>query len=1092
MACYDPSNPLSKEEFDALFENVHEDSNKWDSVIQKYSSEQPDGFLEQAADWFSDSFRVSVEDIQKPNEFIPWMKDTGKHLKINTFYAEYYRDVLKDGRFGSPSRIPFERRYSNIVCNTGNDSLENKILELYEESVSSYLNSVIESDEQGIFAQNTGLTSEQIRAASESKEGRDAAVAALDDQRDRSDKRKEDIKKSLFTDRAIYQEQCFLLSQIIKLVDLKQDTHIPRLPYTESKIFTKVSGSEIDVNANSPILIADQPFGFINRMTQVAHSKKLFNLTTDKISSLVPSIKLYKVETDSKTGKDMGFVEIEFDSNPAIKSYAGERSALDLFKDKRKRGLGVGLKDFSFTFHGSDPFAAKKAIQAKLSIFATSFGDLIQNRVGTYKTISKDSEQTNINSQYKFADLALRTGKTPEDLRTNLSKIQKDNLDKLNFRLKAVLGWAIPQDARFTSEEQDAINDSFVNINLTPTTHDFSFDEMGGVTFTINYLAYIEDYFNNPSFNIFSSSGIELNRVGRKLFYEFLDNQKCDDNTIQQVKEQDAPLIQAEKGISLSRIVRQLSYQNKVLYYNLSYDQISQFLRTGKFAGSPPEPKIDNESDTTAIRQAFKTQLDDSGIKDDKLIQNLQISLTSTSRDRNKISFFYVSDLIDVVMQNIDKSLNEISEKLKDSTKEALNYYQNAGSSTVNLSEEIQTSLNEFIKSSEKSSSVAKETERLLKAKEQFKKLRIVLGPMEIADPFDRSKIRFCSIGDIPISLNYFIEFMTEKMLSKDLAYYPITNFIKDLTSDLIRNFINSDGCFSFNTKQRVRLNSSVISAFARSDKARKEGEDDLTYFIRSNPKTIGKNGIFNVPTAMQKGLKPVLQVAGPSRSPLSLLQPEREFNYYVFYAGRAYPTEFMTGDEEEDAKSGIFHYILGKDRGLVKNITLDKTDQPGLKELRFEQEGYDGLTQLREVYNANIDCFLNPHTFPGTYIYIDPKGFSPEAGINYTQFGIGGYYMITRSEHSIGLGKADTKIVAKWVADSTGMRPEEQNRPDVSEEEDKPKKCAVQKRQSSFAERLEKELVIDSIGDAALLVVATPVGFVANAIVKAAIGGDE
>jgi hypothetical protein len=59
-------------------------------------------------------------------------------------------------------------------------------------------------------------------------------------------------------------------------------------------------------------------------------------------------------------------------------------------------------------------------------------------------------------------------------------------------------------------------------------------------------------------------------------------------------------------------------------------------------------------------------------------------------------------------------------------------------------------------------------------------------------------------------------------------------------------------------------------------------------------------------------------------------------------------------------------------------------------------------------------------------------------------------------------------------------MRPEEQNRPDVSEEEDKPKKCAVQKRQSSFAERLEKNLVIDSIGDAA------------NAIVKAAIDGDE
>ena len=92
-----------------------------------------------------------------------------------------------------------------------------------------------------------------------------------------------------------------------------------------------------------------------------------------------------------------------------------------------------------------------------------------------------------------------------------------------------------------------------------------------------------------------------------------------------------------------------------------------------------------------------------------------------------------------------------------------------------------------------------------------------------------------------------------------------------------------------------------------------------------------------------------------------------------------------------------------------------------GLKELRFEKEGFDGLTQLREVYNASIDCFLNVSALPGSYIYIDPRGFSPEAGVNYSQFGIGGYYMITRAEHSIAPGKADTKIIAKWVADTNG-----------------------------------------------------------------------
>ena len=53
----------------------------------------------------------------------------------------------------------------------------------------------------------------------------------------------------------------------------------------------------------------------------------------------------------------------------------------------------------------------------------------------------------------------------------------------------------------------------------------------------------------------------------------------------------------------------------------------------------------------------------------------------------------------------------------------------------------------------------------------------------------------------------------------------------------------------------------------------------------------------------------------------------------------------------------------------------------------------------------------LNVHTFPGTYIFVDPRGFAPEATTDLTRFGIGGYYMITRSEHTISPGTADTTL---------------------------------------------------------------------------------
>ena len=77
-----------------------------------------------------------------------------------------------------------------------------------------------------------------------------------------------------------------------------------------------------------------------------------------------------------------------------------------------------------------------------------------------------------------------------------------------------------------------------------------------------------------------------------------------------------------------------------------------------------------------------------------------------------------------------------------------------------------------------------------------------------------------------------------------------------------------------------------------------------------------------------------------------------------------------------------------------------------------------------------DIDCYANVKAFPGTYIYVDPRGFAPNAApygatdefgrpdaTDLTRYGIGGYCMIYRSEHTFGPGVAETKITAAWVA---------------------------------------------------------------------------
>ena len=101
------------------------------------------------------------------------------------------------------------------------------------------------------------------------------------------------------------------------------------------------------------------------------------------------------------------------------------------------------------------------------------------------------------------------------------------------------------------------------------------------------------------------------------------------------------------------------------------------------------------------------------------------------------------------------------------------------------------------------------------------------------------------------------------------------------------------------------------------------------------------------------------------------------------------------------------------------------------MAEVRFEQDGYDGLRQLRVLYDTTIKTYLDVSLFPGTYIYVEPRGFDPSAVVqdgenvtDLTELGIGGYCMVWKSEHNIQPGISESTLYAKWVAsrDTTSL----------------------------------------------------------------------
>jgi hypothetical protein len=282
----------------------------------------------------------------------------------------------------------------------------------------------------------------------------------------------------------------------------------------------------------------------------------------------------------------------------------------------------------------------------------------------------------------------------------------------------------------------------------------------------------------------------------------------------------------------------------------------------------------------------------------------------------------------------------------------------------------------------------------------------------------------------MPISTKFFFEWITSAMISRQESYLSLNDFLNQLFNELITKFLNNDHCFPYSIKQKTRVFQASITGHEvdTSDWASGQASpidpvtEQLVYPYDSSYRgaaraNINAAGRFQLPLLKSSGL--VLD------SPRSMVPSTSEINYLVYYAGRTNPTDIFRGNKIEDEARGVIHYQIGQDSGLVKNIDLKKTQTPGLTEVRFETTGYDGLEQLLVVYDAQIESFLNTNTYPGTYIFIDPHGFSPAARValnngnadfDLTKYGIGGYYMIIRSTHSFAPGVANSSIEAKWV----------------------------------------------------------------------------
>ena len=288
-----------------------------------------------------------------------------------------------------------------------------------------------------------------------------------------------------------------------------------------------------------------------------------------------------------------------------------------------------------------------------------------------------------------------------------------------------------------------------------------------------------------------------------------------------------------------------------------------------------------------------------------------------------------------------------------------------------------------------------------------FKNTNVVLFPFEIQDM--EGKTIQLNIAEIPISVDFFIEWYTDNVIAVERKTYPIMNFIRDLTNKLVVDLL-AEQCRYQPLENKFRFNTATIMA---------KGTDPLG--------RLTSNGTKKLDITKQ-------YAASPPNLPLNTDdEKDSKFsdyhNYIIIYPVYSNIQHLGTGSEVDDGKRGTYHFDIGPSKGLVKRIKFSKVDMQYIREARFMQQGTQNLAQLAAVYKASIDMIGNTIYYPGMEVFINPRGLGIQGdpttpGSVANVLGFGGYHLVTRVNSNISPSSFSTNIEAMFTYSGDGTPP--------------------------------------------------------------------
>jgi hypothetical protein len=286
----------------------------------------------------------------------------------------------------------------------------------------------------------------------------------------------------------------------------------------------------------------------------------------------------------------------------------------------------------------------------------------------------------------------------------------------------------------------------------------------------------------------------------------------------------------------------------------------------------------------------------------------------------------------------------------------------------------------------------------------------------------------YMMLYDIPISIDYFNEWFMEQVIEKERTQWPFRQFLDallDLATKLLNFITETKGQLSLDyTVQTLTGKYLMLRRDARHGFAATGKPVDMTAGV-AGPASAAVGGGVLSPIDLRSTKDAVAAVTSYTKGGLGmpvdisqgddlgeLFQPLDTYIISAQQMGMGY----RTGDRDYDESEGIFHYVLGAERGIAKSFNFIKTDQPYYREMQLERVNNTGRSRALIIpQNIELEMVGNNLHKNGDYIYIDSRSLLGTYA-NST-LSLGGYYGVYESENEITAQGFTTRVKGIYQA---------------------------------------------------------------------------